>query len=67
MNRIYRSETDKYLAGICGGLAEMYTWDPTVIRLILIFLTLVTAALPVIVTYIIGWIVIPKKSDLPAS
>jgi phage shock protein C len=67
MNRIYRSETDKYLAGICGGLAELYKWDPTVIRLILVFLTLVTAAFPVIITYIIGWIVIPKKSDLPAS
>jgi len=64
MNRIYRSETDKFIAGICGGVAEMYKFDPTIVRLIVIFLALVTAAIPVVIVYIIGWIVIPKKSDL---
>jgi len=65
MNRIYRSETDKFIAGICGGLAEMYKVDPTLIRLGVLFVALITAVIPFVITYLIGWIVIPKKSDLP--
>lgn len=64
MKRFYRSETDKFIGGVCGGLAEMYNTDPTIIRLAVVFLALITAAVPVIVAYVVGWIIIPKKSDL---
>ena len=64
MNRIYRSETDKFIAGICGGFAEIYQFDPTIVRLLTVLLTFITGLFPLVVVYIIGWVVIPKKSDI---
>ena len=60
MKKIYRSKTDEKLAGICGGLSEMLSIDSTLIRLGVVFATIVTGFLPMIVTYIIGWIIIPE-------
>lgn len=62
MKKIYRSNTDKKLAGICGGLSEMFNIDSTIIRLSVVFLTAVTGFLPMILTYIIGWLIIPEKN-----
>ena len=60
MKRLYRSSTDKKIAGICGGLGELYTTDPTLLRLGAVFLGLATGLLPIIVAYFVGWIIIPK-------
>ncbi|NIS09685.1 MAG: PspC domain-containing protein [Candidatus Dadabacteria bacterium] len=64
MKKLYRSEKNKMLAGVCGGLAEMFDIDPTLVRLGLIFLCLVTALLPITIAYIFGWIIIPTESEL---
>jgi len=61
MKRLYRSKEDKKIAGICGGLGELFSIDPTLIRLGFVFVGLVTAIVPIIVTYIVGWIIIPIK------
>jgi len=61
MRRLYLSKTDKKIAGICGGIGETYGIDPTLIRLGLVFLCFVTAIIPVMLTYIIAWIIIPEK------
>ena len=61
MKRIYRSQVDKKIAGICGGLAEVFSIDPTLVRLGVVFVGLATGVLPIVVTYIVGWIVIPHK------
>jgi len=61
MRRIYLSKTDRKIAGICGGIGETYDVDPTLIRLGLVFLCLVTAIIPVTLTYLIGWLVISEK------
>jgi phage shock protein PspC (stress-responsive transcriptional regulator) len=47
------------ITGICGGLGEMFEIDSTLIRLALVFIGLATAILPIIVAYIVGWIIIP--------
>jgi len=60
MKKIYRSKTDEKLAGICGGLGEMLSIDSTIIRLGVVFATIITGFFPMIVTYIIGWIIIPE-------
>jgi phage shock protein PspC (stress-responsive transcriptional regulator) len=60
MKRIYRSKTDQKLGGICGGLGEMFKLDPTLVRLALVFATIVTGFFPLIITYIIGWVIIPE-------
>ena len=64
MKRLYRSEKNKMLAGICGGLGEMFNLDPTLVRLGFVFLGLVTAIFPILIAYIIGWIIIPPCSEV---
>ncbi len=61
MKRIYLSNTDKKIFGVCGGIGETYDIDPTIVRLVLVFLTLVTFLVPLIVTYIIAGIIMPRK------
>lgn len=60
MKKLYRSLTDRKLAGVCGGLGEYLSADPTLIRLLSAFLFVVTGFVPGIITYIIGWIIIPE-------
>ena len=60
MKRLYRSKTDRMVAGICGGLGEVYNLDPTLIRLTLVFLGLATAIMPLLIAYIVGIIIIPQ-------
>jgi phage shock protein C len=60
VKKLYRSRTDRKVAGICGGLGEVYNLDPTLIRLGLVFLGLATAIMPLLVAYILGIIIIPQ-------
>ncbi|MDD5541405.1 MAG: PspC domain-containing protein [Candidatus Neomarinimicrobiota bacterium] len=60
MKRVYRSKTDQKLAGICGGLGEMFNIDSTLIRLALVFATILTGFFPLVITYIVGWVIIPE-------
>jgi len=55
--RLYRSQTNKVLAGICGGFAEYLNLDPVVVRVLWIFLTFFGGS--GILLYIIAWFVIP--------
>jgi phage shock protein C len=64
MTRLYRSETDKKIAGICGGIAEIQDIDPTMVRLILVAIALISGVFPLTVAYIIAWAIVPKKSEL---
>jgi len=60
MKRLYRSTTDVKIAGICGGIAEEWQVDPGIIRLAAVFAVLVTGIFPLVITYIIAWIILPK-------
>ena len=64
MKKLYRSDKNKMLAGICGGLGEMFEIDPTLIRLGFVFLCLATVLFPILIAYIIGWIIIPLSSEI---
>ena len=61
MKKLYLSDSDKKIAGICGGIAETYDIDSTLIRLAWVFIGLATAIIPALVTYIIAWVIIPGK------
>ncbi|HEY7535565.1 MAG TPA: PspC domain-containing protein [Thermodesulfobacteriota bacterium] len=63
MKKLYRSQKDKMIAGICGGLGEMFEIDSTLLRLALVFIGLATGLVPIIVAYIVGWIIIPLASS----
>ena len=63
MKRLYLSKKEKMLAGICGGLGEMLDVDPTIIRLAFVFIGIATAIFPLLIVYIIGWIIIPENPE----
>lgn len=60
---LYRSQTHKVLAGICGGLGEYWTVDPVVLRLLWIFVTVFTGFAPGIIAYVLAIFVVPVKPE----
>jgi phage shock protein PspC (stress-responsive transcriptional regulator) len=67
MKRIYRNKENGMLSGICAGLAEYFSIDVTIVRLVMVFATVATGFFPLIVTYVVGAVIIPEKSDLPPA
>ncbi|NLE01485.1 MAG: PspC domain-containing protein [Fibrobacter sp.] len=59
--KLYRLEKEKKIAGICAGIAEEFKFDVTIVRLVFIFLTVFTGFWPGIITYLVGWYLIPLK------
>ncbi len=64
MKRLYKSETDKKVSGVCAGVAEYYDVDPTLVRVGYVVLTLITGVLPGLVAYVIVAAIMPKKSEV---
>jgi len=62
--RLYRSNRDLMLGGVCGGLGEYFNIDTTVVRLAFVLLAFVTAFFPAFLLYFILWIIVPRN---PAS
>lgn len=61
MKRLYRSEENKVLAGICGGIGEYFDVDPVIIRIVVVVVAVLTAVLPVVLLYILLIFIIPKR------
>ncbi len=57
--KLYLSKTDKKIGGVCGGVAEYFGVDSTLVRLLLVLFALVGGS--GVLAYIIAWIVIPEK------
>ncbi len=62
MRKLYLSKTDSKIFGLCGGIGEAYDVDPTLVRLIVVFLCFATGILPLALTYIIAWAIVPKET-----
>lgn len=60
MKKLYRSQTDKKIAGVCGGLAEYFNIDATIVRIVFIIL-LLPGGLPGFLPYVILWVFVPLK------
>jgi phage shock protein C len=58
--RLCRSRSNRTLAGVCAGTAEYYGWDPTLVRVAWIVLTLLGGS--GILLYLIMWLVMPETS-----
>ena len=63
--RLYRSEHNKRIAGVCGGIAEYFNIDPTVIRLAWILLLFCAGG--GVFAYIIAALVMPTESEVMAG
>lgn len=62
VTRLYRSSRERILGGVCGGLAEYFNLDPTIVRLLWIVLCLVPPFNGAFVLlYFIMWIIVPRK------
>ena len=57
--KLYRSRTNRQLAGVCGGLAAYFNVDPILMRVLFILLGLLGAA--GIILYIVMWIIVPEE------
>jgi len=57
---LYRSRNHRMIAGVCGGLAAWLGWSPTAVRVLYVIGSIVSAAFPGILVYIILWIAMPE-------
>ncbi|MFC5652741.1 PspC domain-containing protein [Paenibacillus solisilvae] len=62
MKKLYRSRRDKKLFGLCGGLAEMLNVDATLLRILLIVITVFSSG-ALILVYILAGLVVPKEAN----
>lgn len=60
--KIYRSKTNRMISGVCGGLGEYFSIDPTIIRLFWLLLAISTSG-GGIIAYIIAIIIMPEEDD----
>lgn len=63
MKKLYRS-SDRIVAGVCGGIAEYFDLDPTLIRVLYVFLGLFSVGFPGLLLYIILMILIPNHDQI---
>ena len=56
--KLYRSSTNKMIAGVCGGIAEHFDMDPTIVRLI--WVVAVFGAGFGVLAYLVAWIIVPQ-------
>ena len=57
---LYRSSTNRKLGGVCGGLAEYFKIDPTIMRLLYILIILFSVGFGII-AYVLMWIIMPER------
>lgn len=60
---LQRSRDDRMIAGVCGGLAEWLGWDPTLVRALFVLVSVLSAAFPGIIVYIVMMILMPNRED----
>jgi phage shock protein C len=58
---LYRSNRSKLIAGVCGGVAEWLGWDPTVVRVLYVIISILSVAFPGTIAYFILWVLMPKS------
>ncbi|HEX9690142.1 MAG TPA: PspC domain-containing protein [Thermoanaerobaculia bacterium] len=64
--RLTRSNRNKMIAGVCGGLAEYLNVDPTVMRILYVLVSILSAAFPGVIAYIILMFLMPPPEEVAA-
>lgn len=59
---LHRSD-DRMLAGVCGGIAEWLDWSPTTVRFLYVMVSILSAAFPGILVYLLLWFLMPQAKD----
>jgi len=58
---LHRSRNHRILAGVCGGIAEWIDWDPTLVRILYVIGSILSAGFPGTIVYIILWVIMPVE------
>lgn len=58
-----RSSSDKMIAGVIGGVARYFGIDPTLARVGYVILSVISAAFPGLLVYIILWLIMPEEGE----
>ena len=64
--RLTRSNRNKMIAGVCGGIAEYLDMDPTLVRVLYVLVSILSAAFPGVIAYIILMFVMPPPEQVTA-
>jgi phage shock protein PspC (stress-responsive transcriptional regulator) len=60
---LHRSRRHRVAAGVCGGIAEWLGWDPTLVRVLYVTVSVCSAAFPGILVYLVLWLLMPQAED----
>lgn len=55
----FKRSNNKMIAGVCAGIAEHFSWDPTIVRIVYVLVSVLSAAFPGILVYVILWAIMP--------
>jgi phage shock protein C len=58
---LQRSKSQRIIAGVCGGLAEWLGWDVTLVRALFVLVSLLSAAFPGLIVYLVLWVLMPER------
>lgn len=58
---VLRSREDRVIAGVCGGFAKALGWNSTAVRILFVLVSILSAAFPGILVYIVLWAVMPEE------
>lgn len=58
---LLRSRENRVLAGVCGGFAEWLGWSPTLVRVGFVLVSVLSAAFPGILVYLVLWVLMPSR------
>ena len=65
VRKLTRSETDRMVAGVCGGLAEYFSIDPTLVRVLFVATAIFGGA--GLWAYLVLWVLVPRTSRVDAD
>lgn len=60
-NPLHRSRSHRVFGGVCGGLADWLGWSPGVVRLLYVLISILSAAFPGIIVYLVLWLLVPQE------
>lgn len=58
---IRRSRHDRMVAGVMGGIARRFGWNSTLLRIVFVIVSILSAAFPGILVYLVAWLLIPEE------
>lgn len=59
--KLTRSRDDRKIAGVCGGIADYFGWDPTLVRVLYVVISVASVGFPGMAVYLLLWVLMPNE------